>query len=144
MAGSWQAGGAGTVSIEQVLARDYDHDFGAPISAGLGMSFKNNIGIMIGATVLVYLTLGAINAVPYINSILALVLTGPLMGGLWAFYLKKIRGLEAGVGDAFSGFGPRFGQMLLGNLVPGILAGLCMFAGHHPHSGRRNRVFQSS
>jgi len=120
-----QAGGGGTATVEQLLARDYQHDLGGYLTHGWE-TFKNGPGIIIGASVLVYGCLMAINFVPYLSSILSIVLTGPLMGGLWLFYLKKIRGEEAGINDAFSGFQKRFGQLLLGNFIPGLLAGLCL------------------
>ncbi len=67
------------------------------------------------------------------------IMTGPMMGGLYNFYLKLIRGQPAGLGDAFSGFGPQFIQLVLGSfimsflvwvgllfcLIPGIYLGVC-------------------
>jgi GYF domain 2/Membrane domain of glycerophosphoryl diester phosphodiesterase len=125
LTGIGRSSGSRGATIQELLARDYEHDLGGYFSRGWE-TFKNSAGIMIGATILVYLVLLAINLVPYLNSILSIVLTGPLLGGLWLFYLKKVRGEDAGIGDAFSGFGPRFGQLLLGNFIPGLLAGLCL------------------
>lgn len=42
-------------------------------------------------------------------------------GGLFWFMLKKIRGAEAGAGDAFAGFGSAFGQLALLGMVRGVL-----------------------
>src|SRR5206468_4161467 len=39
----------------------------------------------------------------------------------WLFYLKKIRAQPAGIGDAFSGFGPRFWQYFLVYLIPALI-----------------------
>jgi DNA-directed RNA polymerase subunit RPC12/RpoP len=116
--------GEGTATVEQVKSRDYEHDLGGYLGHGWH-TFKGCPGIIIGASVLVYLCLIAINVIPYLSAILSIVLTGPLMGGLWIFYVKKVRGEEAGINDAFSGF-QRFGQLLLGNFIPGLLAGLCL------------------
>jgi hypothetical protein len=66
------------------------------------------------------------NVIPYLSMITSIVFTGPLMGGLYAFYLKKVRSEPSSLGDAFSGFGPRFGQLLLGKFIPGLLAGLVL------------------
>ncbi|MBI3882209.1 MAG: hypothetical protein HY301_19380, partial [Verrucomicrobia bacterium] len=115
----------GAVPEEQVRARDYEHD----ISGYFGQAwrlFKGDPWHFIGASVLVYLCVGAANAIPYLSIILGIIFTGPLMGGLWMFYLKKIRGQAASVSDAFGGFGPRFGQLLLAHLIPGLLIGLCI------------------
>jgi len=79
--------------------------------------------------VLVGICWAAANFVPYLGSITGLIFSGPLMGGLFLFFLKKIRGQTATIGDAFSGFGPRFGQLLLGHFVPSLLAGLAVIPG---------------
>jgi hypothetical protein len=110
----------GTATEADLLARDYEVDIGSSFSRGFEV-FKANMGIMIGASILVYLAMMATNWVPYLGIILALILTGPLMGGLWVFYIKKIRNEDAGVGDAFSGFGPRFWQLALTQLIPGLI-----------------------
>lgn len=51
-----------------------------------------------------------------------------IYAGLFFFLLKKIRGEEAGVGDAFSGFGSAFGQLAVLGVVKGllVLVGLAM------------------
>src|SRR6185369_10747376 len=77
-------------------------------------------------TILVGLCLFMANVIPYLSLVLSIVFTGPLMGGLYTFYLKKVRSEPSTVGDAFSGFGPRFGQMLLGKFIPNLLAGLAL------------------
>ena len=55
----------------------------------------------------------------------ASVLTAPiytvLIVGLYKFFLKLIRGQSPTVGDAFSGFGPSLGQLILLGLVKGVL-----------------------
>jgi len=116
---------AGSLSVEELLARDYEVDVGGYLNQSWAM-FKNNAGVILGATVLVYLVMIAINIIPYLSIILSLVLTGPLMGGLWLFYIRQARGEDATVGEAFSGFGPNFGQLVLANVVTGILSGLCL------------------
>ena len=68
---------------------------------------------MIGASALVYLCMMATNIVPYLGVLVSLILTGPLMGGLWIFYVKTVRNQPATIGDAFGGFGPRFWQFVL-------------------------------
>jgi hypothetical protein len=119
-------GGQGTTSPGALLARDYTVDAGDCLNRSWAM-FKSNPGSILGATVLVYLVLIGVNIIPYLSIILSLILTGPLMGGLWCFYLRYVRGQRAEVGEVFSGFGPRFGQLVLANVVTGILAGLCLF-----------------
>ncbi len=114
-----------SVTEADLLARDYDVDIGVCLSSAWEV-FKSNAGLIIGATVLVYLAVFAINAVPYLSIVLALLLNGPLMGGLWIFYVKEIRGESATLGDAFGGFGPRFWQLVLTQLIPGLISGAVM------------------
>jgi uncharacterized membrane protein len=119
---------------------------------------KKNFWPMVGVSFLVMLVIGGINQIfslftrPAINEmvlqhrfqpksifivLLISVLSAPvyavLMAGLFKYYLKLIRGESAGVGDAFSGFSPAIGQLLLVGLVQcfltdiGIL--LCIIPG---------------
>jgi hypothetical protein len=127
-AGSGGARIPGGVTESQVRARDYELSVG-DLFSGAWRTFKKNPGIIIGVTALVGLCLSAINILPYANIVLPIVLTGPLLGGYYSFFLKNIRSQPTAVGDAFSGFGPRFGQLLLGNFVPGILSSLAMIPG---------------
>jgi len=67
------------------------------------------------------------------NSVWSMVMGGPLWGGLYVLYLKLIRGQPASLGDAFSGFGPQFLQLMLANIVAPflVMAGLffCLIPG---------------
>jgi len=91
----------------ELLTRDYPVDLGAYFGRAWDL-FRSNAGILMGASVLVYLVLMGLNLIPYLSIILSLMLTGPLFGGLWSFYVKRVRGEDAGIADAFGGFGPRF------------------------------------
>lgn len=115
----------GAASQPELLARDYEVDIGG----GLGQSwemFKASAGVCIGATALVYAVLFGIGFIPYLGMVLPLFLTGPLFGGLWFFFVKKMRGQPAGLEDAFSGFGPRFVPLMLVGLVTTLLSYLCL------------------
>lgn len=120
-----EAGGGGDLNEEELLNTDYEVD----ISDRLGASwntFQKNMGIMIGATVLVYICIMAANMIPYLSMILGMVLSGPLMAGLWKFYVEINRGREGTINDAFSGFGPSFWQLVLVNIVTSVITMLCM------------------
>lgn len=122
------AGGSassGTVPESVVRGREYAHDLGDYFSRSWDV-FKSDPWVMIGATLAVYACVFAANAIPYLGAVLGIIFTGPLMGGMFLFLLRKIRGQSASVGDAFSGFGPRFGQLLLGHFIPALLAGISM------------------
>src|ERR1043166_2768285 len=111
----------GGISEAELLARDYDVDVGGYISQAWNI-FKANTGIMIGASVLVLLAVMGGQIIPYLGIIIGLILNGPLIGGLWYFYVKTVRGQQAGINDAFSGFGPRFWQLALAQIIPALMA----------------------
>jgi len=115
------ASGLGMSTEADLLARDYEVDIGESLNRGWEV-FKANAGLIIGATVLVYLALMVINFIPYLSVPLSLILTGPLVGGLWVFYVKNVRNEPTTIGDAFCGFGPRFWQLVLTQIIPGLIA----------------------
>lgn len=140
----------------QVAARNYEVDIGSCISRAWEL-VKNNFGPLVGTTLLILLLMGgvgillrfAINfalGVPmrgyhghswqaivaqwpgiFANLMWNLVVGGPLLGGLYNYYLKLIRGQAAYLGDAFAGFGSVFGSLLLAHVVSAILVMLGFF-----------------
>jgi len=117
------------VTEADLLARDYDVDIGGCLSQAWDL-FKINAGLLIGASVLGYLAMFAVSFVAgvvlaalrvrYMGFIVVLF-TAPITGGLWLFYIKKVRNLDAGVGDVFSGFGAKYGRLVLTALIPSVL-----------------------
>jgi hypothetical protein len=69
------------------------------------------------------------NSIPLLGFIIGLVINGPLLGGVWSFFIKKARGEEAGIAVGFSGFGPQFVQLMLGTIVIVVLTLLCVVPG---------------
>jgi len=122
------AGLPGSATPEDILARDYDVSIGDAFSAGWE-AVKGQFWTCIGATFLIYLILMVGNFIPFIGGFIALIIQGPLMGGLYLFYIKRVRNQEATIGDAFSGFGPRFLNLMLTHIVSSILAGLFLVPG---------------
>ncbi len=112
---------AGTLSSAELLAADYSADIGGDLGRSWEI-FKADAGTIIGASILVFLCMGAGGVIPILGIILQIVLTGPLVGGLWNFYARKARGEQALIGDAFAGFGPRFLPLFLVQLIPVILS----------------------
>jgi uncharacterized protein DUF4339 len=96
---------------DEILSRGVEVNIGQCVSRAWEL-MKSNFGLMLGTTVLVILCMQAAGIIPILGACIGLVLDGPLMGGLYLFYLKLIRGEPATVGDGFSGF-KRFGPLLL-------------------------------
>ena len=140
-----------------LLEGDYDFDIGDCISRGWEL-VKKNFWPVVGVNFLVFLVITVFNQLtglitrPIFNAmiqqhqfsaggiaviLLVAVLGAPvymiLISGLNKFFLKLIRGEQAGVGDAFSGFGPMTGQLILLGLVANTLCligyALCVIPG---------------
>jgi hypothetical protein len=68
----------------------------------------------VGVTALVYLILGVASRIPCVNIIAQCVLATPLMGGLYVYFLRQLRGKPATLNDAFCGFKqPLFKELAL-------------------------------
>lgn len=118
-------GAPGAVSIEDVLARDYALSLGDAVS-GAWATYKENFGGILGATLVIFGLIVVCGVIPFgVGALAQLILQGPLMGGLYIYCLNKIRGQDGSINEVFSGFGPRFVNLMLAHIVSGILAGLC-------------------
>jgi uncharacterized membrane protein len=151
------AGGFGVAPTEVILSRDYAIDIGSCITRSWEL-VKQHLGPMVGITFLVVLIMGVINqllgllstpamtgminehqvtvggiAIIFATSFISTPVYVVLFAGLWKYYLKLIRGEPAGIGDAFGGFGPALGQLVLLGLVSGFLSligyALCVLPG---------------
>ena len=110
---------------------DYALDISGCVANGWNL-FKNNLGLLLGG-MLVYVLIEAVfvglGMIPFVGplfSILNIFVIGPLVGGLFYLFLQVLRGRPATVGDVFAGFRLRYLQLFLGQLVSGLLAGLCL------------------
>ena len=84
------------------------------------------------------ISIGAI-AIVLATSVLSTPVYVVLIGGLFKYYLKLIRGEPAGIADAFSGFGSALGQLVLLGLVSGLLS-LIGYAAVHPARDLSDRI----
>ena len=107
----------------EMLARDYTLDISSCISRGWAL-VRGDFLAFIGVTALVLALLSA--AVGFTtsfsdhphhlrfihigsnSSLFAMLLGGPLIGGLYLYFLKRIRGEASNVETVLSGFSPRF------------------------------------
>lgn len=124
----------GTGLAHEVLSRDYDLDIGGCISRAWSL-LKGNFGLIFGGAAIYLLVQGGIallSQIPIVGILLSLanlVITGPLLGGLYLFLLKNIRHQASDIGDIFSGFQISFGQLVLGHIVTSLLTGLAALPG---------------
>lgn len=115
---------------QQVLARDYVLDIGACIFRGWAL-VRSDLWPMVGTTALVLLLLAAaavvssesrsVGQVRFTTSVLSILLSGPLLGGLYFYLLKRIRGERVRTETAFSGFSRSLPQLFLAGFVKEVL-----------------------
>jgi uncharacterized membrane protein len=113
------------------VERDYELDIGGCISRGFQLLKDHFSLLFVGALIylLIQVSIGGLSNIPVIGpifSIANLVISGPLMGGVFFLFIRVVRGESAELGDVFSGFSRAFGHLFLATLVQGILIGLCM------------------
>ena len=83
--------------------------------------YRSNFGLIFFSTLVVIVAASAASGFPYIGPVLGFVLNGVLYGGLYAFYLKLIRGQKAELTDAFDGFRVAPGPLILASVVTSVL-----------------------
>ena len=82
-----------------------------------GSGTVGNFFPLVGATLLVLLAQFAVGIVPLLGLFAGLCLKGVFYGGLYYFYLGKIRGERREVGDAFRGFSQSFVPLMLATML---------------------------
>jgi hypothetical protein len=103
-----------------ILARDYRVDIGDCIRRGWQL-VKGDFWLLAAAAAVTFIIIGCAGAVPFVGGLVGLVINGPLLGGLYLVFLRRIRGVAATLGDAFAGFSLAFAQLLLAHLVSALL-----------------------
>jgi uncharacterized membrane protein len=107
----------------EVLARQPVVQIGRCLSRA-GTLLKANFGLLFGATAVVWLiSLCQLN--PFVG-IIYWVLSGPLHGGLYRIFLKRIRGQPAAIGEVFEGFKQGFAQLMLAGVISSLLSAIGM------------------
>ncbi len=86
----------------------------------LGRSFelwKGNLLPLVGVTFLVMLMTAVLGVIPVLGAIANIMLNGVFYGGLYYYYLGKLRGEARNVGDAFAGFSLAPGPLIMASLL---------------------------
>ncbi len=104
---------------DEVLRRDYQLDIFHCLGRGWKLVFSGDFWAIVGVHTVNYLT-RLVASGCYVS----IVVDGPLSGGVDLYFLKKIRGQQADLTTAFSGFSIAFSQLFLVYLVSLLLAGL--------------------
>jgi len=126
-----------------ILARTYTLDIGSCLNRSWEL-LKANFWLVVGTTLLIYALLGGIGAGlsqlgtlwlglspdrfsvvgSIVGSVWNMVFGGSLLGGLYWFYLRLVRGHSPDVGDAFAGFTMAYAQLTLAYIVSAFLTSL--------------------
>jgi len=122
---------SGEALAREILARDYELNIGSCLRRGWALvrgDFWPIVGITALITVLSFIahSSGAVfssgnGKTTAEGSVLGILIGGPLAGGLYMFFLKRIRGEATTVDTAFSGFSNRFLHLFLGSFVSLVL-----------------------
>ena len=102
----------------EVLARHVEVSIGSCLGRAWDL-LKSDFWPIIGVSALVLLLLGASNALH-----VGIVTTGPLLGGAFNYYLKRVRRQPAQLNDIFAGFSNLFLNLFLATLVALLLVGI--------------------
>lgn len=79
--------------------------------------WKTHFFPLVGVTLLILLVQFFMGIIPILGLFAGLCLNGVFYGGLYYFYLGKIRGERREVGDAFAGFSKAFVPLMLATII---------------------------
>jgi hypothetical protein len=124
---------AGPVDITGIAAEMIARAAPLDIFGCLGRSFelwRANFWPLVGVTLLVIIVRTVMGLVPILGMFAGLLLNGVFTGGIYYYYLGKMRGEHREVGDAFAGFSRAFLPLMLTTLLFAVLIiGLLLFFG---------------
>jgi uncharacterized membrane protein len=104
------------VIAAEYLRRNASVDIGNAISRGWQL-VMDHMGALIGGSLLAWVVMLALGCVPIVGWILSMV----LVGGLYLFFIRRIRGENVEIGDVFSGFSLAFANLALAGLLTWLL-----------------------
>ncbi len=108
------------VFAADLIARAAPLSIGGCLERGWNL-LKSDFWSIVGTTFVLCVVAGVAGAIPILGLLASLLLTGVFYGGLYFFYLKKIRGQTAEISDAFSGFSLALGPLVIASLLVSLL-----------------------
>jgi len=117
------------MSAGEILVGDYALDIGGCLRRAWAL-VRNDFWPVVGMSAFIMVIMSAASSSEVVlssgkssgkSSVLAILLSGPLMGGLYLYFLKKIRREEAGVETAFTGFRHPLPHLVVAGFVATVL-----------------------
>jgi hypothetical protein len=132
-AGWTQTGAAAAESADEIYARVIGEGRSLAIGDVIGRAWgvvSANVGLAVGAAVVVMICMVVAGVIPCLGMILGLVVNPVLIGGLSNLLLKLHRREPAEFGDVFSTFSTSFLPLFLFGLVQMVLSIIAMLPGY--------------
>lgn len=113
---------------------DYELDIFGCVNRAWNI-LTSNFWMLLGGCAVYLLIIGGLSGfaqIPFIGmlfSIASLIVTGPLIGGVYIFLLRAMRNQPADISNVFSGFTDNLGQLILGHIIPTLIAGAVAIPG---------------
>jgi hypothetical protein len=121
-----------TAIAADYLRRNVAIDVVACVSRGWNLVLQYP-GPLIGGAVLIFLVFLGLSIVPALGWLASVVLNGPLIGGLYQTYIRRIRGETVSASDVFNGLSQNFVGLFLASFITTLIimlgAVLCILPG---------------
>lgn len=94
----------------------------------IGQAFNlwtSNFLPLVGATALVIIIQFVVGMIPLVGAIAGLLLQGVFYGGLYYYYLGRMRGQSREIGDVFTGFKRALGPLVIVTLLQNLIMFAC-------------------
>ncbi len=106
--------------VESIRQRDYQVNVIDCLSRAIAL-LKSRFWVCASTTFLLYLVMAVAGMIPCLGIFASMVVNGPVIGGLYWFYLTMIREGDATIADGFAGFNREFVQLMLCTVVSSLV-----------------------
>jgi hypothetical protein len=106
----------------EILARHSRVEIGRCLARSWAL-VRENFGLLFGTTLVVWAISFGLGRIPLIGGFISLLVRGPLYGGMYLVFLKKIRREEVAMANLFSGFDSTIAlQLFLVGIISSLLS----------------------